>query len=101
MFSDGDRQVVRTYYTQNYRNGCPPGLVRRGNDCLTRGMARRQYAVGRRLARNVVIAPVPAPLFRQLSPVPSGYRYGLVDGDVIRYDSTTRLVVDAIRALLD
>jgi hypothetical protein len=100
LFNDGDRQVVRTYYTENYRNGCPPGLVRRGDDCLPRGHARREYVVGRRLGRNVVIAPVPDGLVQRLSPAPYGYRYGMVDGDVVRYDPTTRLVVDAIRALV-
>jgi hypothetical protein len=101
-FSDGDREVVRTYYTQLNRNGCPQGLVRRGDVCLTRNQARAQrYAIGHPLARNVVIRPVPAPLYQRLSPVPAGYQYGLVDGDLVRYDTKTRLVVDAIRALLD
>jgi hypothetical protein len=30
VFNDGDRQVVRTYYTENYHDGCPPGLIRTG-----------------------------------------------------------------------
>ena len=57
--------------------------------------------VGRRLARNVAIAPVPAPLYQRLSPAPVGYQYGFVDGDLVRYDTKTRLVVDAVRALLN
>jgi hypothetical protein len=100
VFSDGDRQVVRTYYTENYRDGCPPGLVRIGDACLTRGQLRRQYVVGRRLAPSVVIAPVPDGLVTRLSPAPYGYSYGIVDGDVVRYDTKTRLIVDAIRALV-
>jgi hypothetical protein len=48
LFTDGDRQIVRTYYAENYRDGCPPGLVRSGYDCLPRGIYRRQYVVGRR-----------------------------------------------------
>jgi hypothetical protein len=43
---------------------------------------------------------VPDGLITRLSPAPYGYRYGVVDGDVVRYDSKTRLVVDAIRALV-
>jgi hypothetical protein len=103
-FTDGDRQVVRNYYTQSYRTRpCPPGLVRRGTgECLPRNQAvRRRYTVGRPLARNVTIAPVPSSLLQLLTPVSTGYRYGLVDGDVVRYDSKTRLIVDAIQALLD
>jgi len=104
LFTDGDRRVVRNYYTQTYRTQpCAPGFVRRGTGvCLPRNQAvRRRYAVGRPLARNVTIAPVPSSLLQRLTPVPMGYRYGLVDGDVIRYDSKTRLIVDAIQALLD
>jgi hypothetical protein len=100
VFSDGDRQVVRTYYTENYRDGCPPGLIRSGDNCLTQGQVRRQYVVGRSLAPTVVIAPVPDGLVTRLSPAPDGYSYGVVDGDVVRYDTKTRLVVDAIRALV-
>ena len=105
LFTDGDRQVVRNYYTQTYR-GKPPchaGYVRRGTgECLPRNQAvSRRYTVGRPLARNVTFAPVPSGLLQLLTPAPTGYRYGLVDGDVVRYDSKTRLIVDAIQALLD
>ena len=100
VFNDGDRQVVRTYYTERYHDGCPPGLIRSGDMCLTQGQVRRQYIVGRRLARNVTIAPVPDDLLTRLSPAPYGYNYGVIDGDVVRYDTTTRLIVDAINALI-
>jgi hypothetical protein len=100
VFNDGDRQVVRTYYTERYHDGCPDGLIRSGDMCLTKGQVRRQYAVGRRLDRNVVIAPVPGDLLPRLSPAPYGYSYGVVDGDVVRYDTKTRLIVDAINALM-
>lgn len=104
LFNDGDRLVVRNYYTQTYRaQPCPTGLVRRGTgQCLPRNQAlRRNYRVGRPLARNVTIAPVPSTLLQLLSPAPTGYGYGLVDGDVVRYDSKTRLIVDAIQALIN
>jgi hypothetical protein len=104
MFTDGDRQVVRNYYTQTYRNQpCQAGYVRRGTgECLPRNQnVRRRYTVGRPLARNVSLAPVPSGLLQLLTPAPTGYRYGLVDGDVVRYDSKSRLIVDAIQALLD
>jgi hypothetical protein len=104
LFTDGDRRVVRNYYTDTYRaRPCPTGYVRRGTgECLPRNqVVRRRYVVGRPLARNVTVAPVPSALLQLLTPVPTGYSYGLVDGDVVRYDSKTRLIVDAIQALLD
>ena len=100
VFSDGDRQVVRTYYTETYRDGCPPGLIRSGDDCLPSGIMQREYVVGRPLARSVVIGPVPDGLATRLTVAPRPYRYGLVDGDVVMYDPATRLVRDAIRALV-
>ena len=42
---------------------------------------------------------MPDGLARRLSHSRYGYRYGIVDGDVIQYDPKTRLVYDAIRAL--
>jgi len=98
-FEDGDRVAVRTYYHQAYNDGCPPGLVRSGDDCLTPGQAHRRWEIGRALDREVVIAPVPVELEHRLSHPRYGYRYGVVDGDIVTYDPKTRLVYDAIRAL--
>jgi hypothetical protein len=51
------------------------------------------------MGRNVPIRPVPDGLSLRLGRAPRGYRYGVVDGDVLKYDAASRLVVDAIRAL--
>lgn len=99
-FADGDREAVRTYYHQTYNDGCPTGLIRSGDDCLTQGQARRRWEVGQRLDRQVVIQPVPVELSRHLGRSRYGYRYGVVDGDIVQYDPKTRLVYDAIRALV-
>ena len=98
-FVDGDREAVRTYYHQTYNDGCPPGLVRSGDDCLTQGQAHRRWEIGRALDREVVIAPVPVELEHRLSRPRYGYRYGVVDGDIVTYDPKSRLIYDAIRAL--
>jgi hypothetical protein len=99
-FLDGDRTAVRTYYHETYNDGCPTGLVRSGDDCLTQGQARRRWELNQRLDDSVVIQPVPDVLVRRLSHPRYGYRYGVVDGDIIQYDPKTRLVYDAIRALV-
>jgi hypothetical protein len=99
-FMDGDRDAVRSYYHQTYNDGCPPGLTRTGDDCLSQGQARRRWELNQRLDRQVVIAPVPVELQRRLSRPRYGYRYGMVDGDIVQYDPKSRLVYDAIRAIV-
>jgi hypothetical protein len=37
----------------------------------------------------------------RFGPAPTGYEYGIVDGDVLRLAIGTRLVVDAIQAFVD
>jgi len=52
------------------------------------------------LLASVVIEPLPPALVTRLGPAPAGYQYADVDGDVVRLAVGTRLVVDAIRAIL-
>jgi len=40
-------------------------------------------------------------LLRRLGAPPPGYVYGSVDGDVLKMSATTKLVVDAIEALMN
>jgi hypothetical protein len=49
----------------------------------------------------VVVQPLPRVLVTQLGPAPAGYRYVLVDGDVLKLAVGTRLVVDAIHSLVE
>ena len=44
---------------------------------------------------------VPAVLLSRLEPLPHGYRYGIVDGDLVQLAVGTLLVVDAIEGLLN
>lgn len=101
LFADRDREVVRTYYVDTYRAGCPPGLAKKNNGCLPPGQAKKRYAVGTRLPQTVVYQPAPTILVQRLTPVPVGYRYVVVDGDVLLLNSASRLVVDAIRHLVN
>jgi hypothetical protein len=95
-----DRRARQTpLFVPSMRSRGPPGFVRSGYDCFSPGQARLQYTIGQRLAPSIVIAPVPEPLAVRLGAAPAGYAYGVVDGDVVRYDAKSRLIVDAIRAL--
>jgi hypothetical protein len=101
VFADRDREVIRTYYVDTYgRGGCPPGLAKKNNGCLPPGQAKKRYVVGRILPRTVVYEAVPTVLVERLTPVPVGYQYVMVDGDVLKLAIGTRLVVDAIHAFV-
>jgi hypothetical protein len=101
VFNDRDRDEVHRYWVDSYgRGNCPPGLAKKHNGCLPPGQAKKRYVVGQRLPATVVIRPLPPVLVTRLGP-PSGYQYAVVDGDVIKLAVGTRLVVDAITALLN
>ena len=102
VFSRTERDVVSGYWRDTHgRGNCPPGLAKKNNGCLPPGQAKKRYVVGRRLPRTVVVAPVPEILVKRIGPAPAGYEYGLVDGDLVKLAVGTRLVVDAISALVD
>jgi hypothetical protein len=102
VFSVDHRDRVRVYYGDHYGRGhCPPGLAKKNNGCLPPGIAKKRYAIGRPLPGGVVIVPLPSDLSRVLGPPAYGYRYGLVDGDVVKLAVGSMLVVDAIDGLSD
>ena len=77
---------------------CPPGLVERRDACVTRGHARRAV-VGQALPPGAVFA-VPQRVRSTLPPPPSGYRYAVVNNQVVLV-SNRNLVVDiVIRSLI-
>jgi hypothetical protein len=102
VFNDRDRDEVRRYWVDTVgRGNCPPGLAKKHNGCLPPGQARKRYVVGQRLPAAVVVQPLPPVLVTRLGPLPAGYQYAVVDGDVVKLAIGTRLVVDAITALLN
>lgn len=97
QFDDRDRGFVRSYYSDKHGIGnCPPGLAKKDNGCLPPGQAKKAYVVGEPLPSTVVINPLPPELSRLLTPAPTGYRYGYVDGAVVQYSPRDRLIIDAI-----
>jgi len=65
------------------------------------GQAKKRYAIGRPLPHGVVLAPLPSALAILIGAPPHGYRYGFLDGDVVKLAVGTALVVDAIEGLAD
>jgi hypothetical protein len=99
-FSAHERAAVQGWYAEQYGRGhCPPGLAKKHNGCLPPGHAKKRYQVGVVLPAAVVVAPVPVGLAVTIGPPPIGYRYGMVDGDVVELAVGTMMVVDAIQGL--
>ena len=97
VFNDTLRGAVRTYFVDTYgRGNCPPGLAKKNNGCLPPGQAKKRYVVGQRLPNGIVVAELPRELSIRIGVVPAGYRYGLIDGDLVKLAIGTMLVVDAI-----
>jgi hypothetical protein len=102
VFSGRDRDAARAYWIESYgRGNCPPGLAKKQNGCLPPGQAKKRYVVGHPLPPAIIVQPAPPVLLSRLGPVPAGYEYVIVDGDLVKLAVGTRLVVDAISALVD
>jgi hypothetical protein len=101
VFNETQRGAVRTYFVDTYGRGkCPPGLAKKNNGCLPPGQAKKRYVVGQRLPSGIVIADLPAALSTRIGVAPDGYRYGLIDGDLVKLALGTMLVIDAIEGFV-
>jgi Ni/Co efflux regulator RcnB len=98
-FNDRHRETVRTYYASHEGKGCPPGLAKKNNGCLPPGQGAK-WRIGERLPPTVVVQVVPQPVLVRLPPVPPGYRYVQVAGDVLLVAIGSQMVVDGINGLL-
>lgn len=102
VFGSSDREAARAYFSQKYgRGNCPPGLAKKNNGCLPPGQAKKRYRVGERLSTTVIYVEAPSELVVRLQPISSGYRYVIVDGDLVKLAIGTLLVVDAIDGLIN
>jgi Ni/Co efflux regulator RcnB len=90
---DRDRNLVRTYYRNEYAAGrCPPGLAKKNNGCLPPGQAKKMWSVGQPLPPQVVYYPIQRELWTQLTPPPYGYEYVQVDDDIVLMLTATRMI---------
>ena len=100
VFGQSDRDATHAYYQKKYGAGnCPPGLAKKNNGCLPPGQAKKRYQIGHPLPREVVYIEPPHDLMVTLRPAPAGYKYVVVDGDLVKLALGTMLVVDAIDGL--
>jgi hypothetical protein len=101
-FNDRSRNEVQQYYASIGQAGkdCPPGLAKKKNGCTPPGQARKEWSIGEKLPTTAVVAPVPAQLVAKLPPVPPGYRYVNVAGDILLVALGSKMVVDGISAAM-
>jgi Ni/Co efflux regulator RcnB len=101
-FAAREREAVRGYFVETRGRGkCPPGLAKKHNGCLPPGQAKKRYVVGHRLPERIVVEEIPRELLVRIGPPPRGYRYAIVDGDLVKLAVGTLLVVDAIEGLVN
>jgi len=96
-FTARDRETFQAWAVSEYGKGkCPSGLVKKESDCLPRGLPGKRYKIGQPLPGAVVPAPVPLDLARRLGTPAIGYRYGMIDGDLVKLATGTGVAIDAI-----
>jgi len=101
VFSATQREAARSYFvTEHGRGNCPPGLAKKHNGCLPPGQAKKRYVVGHSLPQGIVVEEVPVELSVRIGAAPPGYRYGMLDGDLVKLAVGTMLVVDAIEGMV-
>jgi hypothetical protein len=101
VFTEDDRRAAHVYFEEKHGRGkCPPGLAKKNNGCLPPGHAKKRYVVGQKLPKGVVFEEPPVELTVKMRPLPAGYRYVMLDGDLVKLAVGTMLVVDAIDGLV-
>jgi hypothetical protein len=82
VFASTDVVILRDHYAPRYRN-LPPGLqkkVARGGE-LPPGWKKK-------------FEPFPVALEHRLSPLPTGYRRGVIDAHAVIFNTRTNVIVD-------
>jgi hypothetical protein len=101
-FAARERDAVSAYFVETRgRGNCPPGLAKKHNGCLPPGQVKKRYSVGQRLPETIIYEEPPRELIVRIGPPPSGYRYVVLDGDLVKLTLGTLLVVDSIEGLVN
>lgn len=97
-----ERERVRVYLVEKHgRGNCPPGLAKKKNGCLPPGQAKKRYVVGHPLPSGIVVEDLAPELSVRIGRAPAGYRYAMIDGDLVKLVVGTMLVVNAIEGLVE
>ena len=98
-FGPHDREIIMQYYAGRGSN-LPPGLAKRGGN-LPPGLEKQ-------LERNGTlppglqkrIQPFPIELERQLPPLPTEYRRGVIGAHIVVFNRNTQLIVDVFKDIV-
>lgn len=94
-FSDNDRALIRDYLKRHYVPPCPVGISHGPTGCFS-AARDTNYTINRPLPSDAKLKGLPTELLAELSPLPAGSQYVMVDEDVVMIDSSTRQVFDAV-----
>ena len=98
-FANHDRSPIDRYYSEHYRHGrCPPGLRKKGHDCIAPQHARR-WVRHQPLPRDVIFYDLPQDVLVHLGPPPPHHRFVRVAQDILLITVGTGIVIDAIENL--
>lgn len=89
------KKKVYVYYQEKKTKHCPPGLAKKGNACIPKGLAKK-WAKGQPLPANVVYYNLPNNLLYELGQTPRGQKLVRVGEDILLINAVTGLVIDAI-----
>jgi len=99
-FQEHHHRAAQAFYERPENTGyCPPGLAKKGGDCLPPGQARK-WQRGHPLPVGVRYYDVPRSVVLTLGVPPAGYRYVRVASDILLITVGTNLVIDAIEDLV-
>ncbi len=99
-FRSEQRDAARSYFERPENRGfCPPGLAKKGHDCMPPGQAKK-WRQGHPLPSGVVYYELPRTVVLSMGIPPAGYRYVRVASDILLIAIGTRIVIDALEDLV-
>lgn len=99
FFGDNKRDIIRDYYSGQFKSGhCPPGLAKKNNGCQPPGQAKK-WRRGYPLPHDVIYHDLPDDLLRRLGRTEEGYKLVRVGTDILKIGIGTGLVIEAVEDL--
>ena len=94
-FKAEQRLSVKSFFEALYKDGkCPPNLKAVGNMCVSE--KPRNWKLGDKLSASIVPMDLPAKLAEILGPPNEGFKYGMVNEDILVFSIETREITDSI-----